>query len=56
MVILELHRIVIETERNFGYLEFAEFLDKNFNIKRIDGTEFDIYNMGSRDFVILELK
>lgn len=55
VVILELHRIVIETERNFGYLEFAEFLDKNFNMQRIDGTEFDVYNMGSRDFVILEL-
>lgn len=56
VVVLELHRSVIETERNFGFPEFAQFLDRNYNIYGLNGNKYDVYNMGGRDFVVLEPK
>jgi FkbM family methyltransferase len=57
-IVLELHKSVIETERNFGFPEFVQFLDNNFNLYSLSGDRYDIYNMGDigRGFIVLEPK
>lgn len=54
VVVLELHRSMIEDRRKLDYEEFIRFLEKNFSLYDFNWNKYDPYKVLDRGFLLLK--